>query len=187
MIKQAVEKNKIGNYHPKSKYELYELIRQSLKKRGKDADLNDIDVSNITEFNLLFLGLDPHNIKIDQWDVRNAKDMSGMFHECENLNCDLSKWDVSNVEYMGRMFDGCENFTGKGLENWNVSKVKDMYQMFKKCKKFDCDLSNWDVSNVEDMDHMFEYCTSLKNEPDWYQFGLYYEKDPYMAKYYKKD
>ena len=37
------------NYHPKDKYELITLLKELLEKRGKDADLNDINVSNITD------------------------------------------------------------------------------------------------------------------------------------------
>jgi len=33
------------NYHPESKQELRTLIKQLLKERGENADLNDIDVS----------------------------------------------------------------------------------------------------------------------------------------------
>ena len=36
------------HYHPKDKYELNSLIEKLIKERGADADLNDIDTSNIT-------------------------------------------------------------------------------------------------------------------------------------------
>ena len=35
------------NYHPKEKDELKSLLKQLLKERGNDVDLNDIDVSKI--------------------------------------------------------------------------------------------------------------------------------------------
>ena len=50
-----IEKLKINkstnlyHYHPKDKDELRSLIQELLKERGNDADLNDIDVSNITD------------------------------------------------------------------------------------------------------------------------------------------
>ena len=58
-----IEKLKINkdsnkyHYHPKDKYELRSLIKELLKERGKDADLNDIDVSNITDMYRLFVDL----------------------------------------------------------------------------------------------------------------------------------
>jgi hypothetical protein len=63
-------------YYPKTKQELRTLIEQLLKERGKDAFLNDIDVSNITDMSYLFKGLDPHNIDIRYWDMSKVEDMS---------------------------------------------------------------------------------------------------------------
>ena len=37
------------NYHPKTRDELKELVDQLIKERGNDADLNDIDTSEITD------------------------------------------------------------------------------------------------------------------------------------------
>ena len=127
---------------PKDWDELRYIIRNWLKV-DNDADLNDIDVSKITNMSNLFDGLDPHNIKINEWDVSNVEYMMKMFYMCHNFNCDLSKWDVSNV--------------------------KDIYAMFRYCNKFDYDLSNWDVSKINDMRCMFDGCKSLKKKPDWYK------------------
>ena len=135
--------------HPKDKFELREILEKRLAK-DKDADLNDIDVSQITDMGMfdnykgLFGSLDPHNIDISNWDVSKVKDTSFIFCGCENFNANLSNWDVSNVIEMAFMFHNCKNFTGKGLENWNVNKVIDM-------------------------DFMFDDCTSLKNKPSWYK------------------
>ena len=57
------------HYHPKDKYELHSLIKELLEERGKDADLNDIDVSNVTNRYGLFIDVDPHNIDISKWNV----------------------------------------------------------------------------------------------------------------------
>ena len=90
------------NYHPKDKDELEELLDKLIIERGNDADLNDIDTSEIT-------------------------DMSELFYECK-FNGDISKWDVSNVVDMSYMFMGSK-FNGD-ISNWNVSNVKDMNRMF---------------------------------------------------------
>ena len=128
-------------YQPKDKLELIKLLQKLMDDRGPDADLNDIDVSNITNMSELFCGKDPHNIDISDWDVSNVTDMFKMFTGCTNFNSDLSSWDVSNVEDMSEMFYGCE--------------------------KFNCDLSKWGVSNVKYMSFMFDGCKSLKNKPEW--------------------
>ena len=92
------------NYHPKTRIELKELVDQLIKERGNEANLNDIDTSEI-------------------------KDMSYMFKSSE-FNGDISEWYVSNVEYMIDMF-GESKFNGD-ISNWNVSNVENMYHMFYK-------------------------------------------------------
>ena len=84
------------NYHPKDKDELESLINTLIKERGKNADLNDIDVSNITDMSKLFINLDPHNIDISEWNVSNVENMKRMFDNCKNFNSDISNWNVSN-------------------------------------------------------------------------------------------
>ena len=127
---------------PKTKDELRKILKERLKE-NKNADLNDIDVSEITNMDYLFYGLDPHNIDISEWDVSNVINMRSMFIYCWKFNSDLSKWDVSNVTNMFDMINGC--------------------------KEFNSDLSKWDVSNVTDMRDMFYNCDSLKNKPSWYK------------------
>ena len=125
------------NYWPQTQEELYDLIRKRIKEEGNNVNLNDINVSNITDMSELF-----------SWTLFNG---------------DLSNWDVSNVISMRGIFVGCHKFEGKGLENWDVSNVKNMRNMFSLCKKLDCDLSNWDVSNVKDYYNIFFKCP-IKDE-----------------------
>ena len=66
------------NYHPKTKDELEDIIKQRIKSEGNECDLNDIDTSNITDMSYLFAGI--------------------------KFNGDISKWNVSNVENMIYMF-----------------------------------------------------------------------------------
>ena len=127
---------------PKDKYELKDIIEERLKK-DKDANLNDIDVSSVTNMSNLFYRLDPHNIDISEWDVSNVTNMYSMFNGCKKFNSDLNKW--------------------------NVSSVTDMSYMFYGCNKFNSDISNWNVSNVKIMYKMFYKCDSLKNKPKWYE------------------
>ena len=101
------------------------IIKQELKRQGPNADLNFIDVSEITDMSDLFRGLNIKNIKVNEWDTSNVINMRFTFVDCNLFVGDVSNWDVSNV--------------------------KDMYSMFLDCKKFKCDLSGWDVSNVTSM------------------------------------
>ena len=161
------------NYYPKTKEELRKILGERLIK-DKNANLNDIDVSNIidmgpdSEDKGLFEKLDPHNINISEWDVSNVENMKYMFYECTNFNSDLSNWDVSNVENMRSMFYDCRNFNSD-LSNWNVSNVINMYNMFYGCTKFNSNLNNWNVDNVNDMSYMFYDSPLEKNPPKWYK------------------
>ena len=166
-------------YFPKTREELDDLLDQLLKERGWEADLNDINVYNITDMSGLFAkhrnsiykfkynknyNFSEFNGDISGWNVSNVTDMRGMFCGCEKFESKgLENWDVSNVTDMRWMFQRCENFEGKELENWDVLNVTRMNGMFLSCKKLNCNLSKWDVSNVEYYDNIFLKCP-LKDE-----------------------
>ena len=128
---------------PKTKDELQEIIIQRIKDEGNECNLNDIDVSDITDMSLLFNSNPGYhsgneifrnfNSDISQWNVSNVKNMMGMFYRCEKFNCDLSLWDVSNVTDMKLMFAWCEKFKHE-LNRWNVSNVENMSLAFIGCK-----------------------------------------------------
>ena len=131
-------------YYPKTKEELKKLVNKLIKERGNEADLNDIDVSEITNMSWLFYDVWHFNGDISKWNVSNVKDMSNMFKDAP-FDGDISNWDVSNVEYMDSMFMN-SYFTGKNG-----------------------DISKWDVSKVKNMDFMFYHCPLEKNPPKWYK------------------
>ena len=107
--KLIIKKSKVSNYKyfPKTKEELKNIIKQRIKSEGNEVDLNDIDVSKITDMSYLFEGT-AFNGDISNWDVSNVENMSNMFYECESFNQDISGWDVSNVTSMSFMFNGCD-------------------------------------------------------------------------------
>jgi surface protein len=114
-------------YKPTSKDELKELVKKLIEERGNDADLNDIDTSNITNMSQLF---------------QNSK-----------FNGDISNWNVSNVEDMSFMFSAASKFNGD-ISKWDVSKVKDMYCMFS-ASFFNGDISEWKIAKGCNTDRIF--------------------------------
>ena len=130
----------VYSYHPKTKDELKQIIEERIKNEGPECDLNDIDVSNIT-------------------------DMSYMFRSSK-FNGDISQWDVSNFTNMCCMFKGSE--FNSDISKWNVSNVKDMRYMFYK-SEFNGDISKWNVSKVTNMSDMFYGCPVETNPPAWYK------------------
>lgn len=166
---------KSAKIHPQSRKELRSILEQELDRQGPDADLNHIDVSQVTDMSWLFNELNPGNIKIDKWDVSNVTNMSWMFSFCKKFNADLSSWGsrVSNVTTMQSMFLGCEEFDCD-LSDWNVSNVVNMNGMFTFCSNFtgqsttSTGLSCWSTQKVTDMTGMFDYCESLIELPKWF-------------------
>ena len=87
------------NSKPKTKKELLAIIEERISKEGENCDLNDIDVSGITDMSGLFADTS-FDGDISGWDVSNVTDMSGMFDN-SLFNGDISGWDVGNVNEWG--------------------------------------------------------------------------------------
>ena len=108
---------------------LKSLIEDRIKKFRSNCDLNDIDVSHVTDMSFLFQG-HPFNLfkgDISQWDVSSVKNMRCMFWNCR-FNGDISNWDVSNVEDMSDMFRS--SIFNSDISNWDVSNVRNMAGKF---------------------------------------------------------
>ena len=119
-------KSHLYSCKPKTKDELCEIISQRIKENGPKCDLNDIDVSKITDMSHLFDAyyndgqFKDFNGDISNWDVSNVISMRSMFSGCEKFNCDIRDWDVSNVNIIDYMFSQCMNFK-QNLDDWNIS------------------------------------------------------------------
>ena len=109
------------NSKPKTKKELLAIIEERISKEGEKCDLNDIDVSGITDMSGLFADTS-FDGDISGWDVSNVTDMAGMFGSA-SFNGDISGWDVSNVTDMSGMFDN-SLFNGD-ISGWDVGNVNE--------------------------------------------------------------
>lgn len=118
-------------YFPQTKFELKNIIEERIEKEGYECDLNDIDISKITDMSRLFTSSEARckfNGDISKWDVSHVANMEGMFLRSD-FNGDISMWNVSNVDSMSYMFFG---------------------------SKFDGDLSGWKVKNDVMHANMFD-------------------------------
>ena len=168
-------------YFPETKNDLQIIIKDLLNERGTNANLNDIDTSQITDMSDLFNGLNIiSNINISRWNVDNVKNMNHMFAQCQFFNCNLNDWNVSNVENMSYMFSGCTYFNSN-LSKWNICNVHSFCGMFFNCFSFSGNgLDKWLVDTVKNkifnMNNMFYNCVkfncNLNNQkisPDFFQ------------------
>ena len=135
-----------------------EIVSEELEKLGDRANLNHIDVSQVTNMEDLFYESN-FNGDISNWDVSNVENMDMMFYKSK-FNGDISQWDVSKVNSMFGMF-GCSLFN-RDISNWNIKNVRNMESMFHG-SKFNQDLSNWDLSRVKHKNNMFKN-TKIKSE-----------------------
>ena len=185
---QLVEESDSDILRPTSKEELKRLINQRIEEQGLNCDLNDIDVSRVTNMSDLFFSskfngdISKWNVSgvrnmngmfynsqfngdISKWDVHNVESMFNMFNESK-FNGDISKWDVSSVETMSGMFANSE-FNGD-ISKWKVRRVEDMRGMFHN-SKFNGDISKWNVRRVKNMSMMFDKSPLEDKKPSWYE------------------
>lgn len=126
-------------------------LTRAISELGCTADLNHLDVSNVTSmkdaFRFIFFQGD-----ISRWDVSNVEDMSGMFAQCA-FKGDISKWNTGNVRTMAHMFQASK-FNGD-ISQWDTGRVTSMLRMFEG-SDFNGDVSAWDVQNVQTFQSMFQ-------------------------------
>lgn len=166
--------DKNGVFHEKGYYikdgdkkQLRRLIEKLIRERGKNCDLNDIDVSNVTDMSSLFSSFTEYNNNtyfygdVSGWDVSSVENMSFMFSFCLDFNCDISLWDVSSVTDMSFMFSFCRKFN-QNLNNWNVKSVTKMQGMFEYCVNFNHSvLWGEKTKNVIWFYDMFDHCENF--------------------------
>ena len=114
---------------PKSNGELSRIIKERISKEGPYCDLNDIDVSQITDMSYLFYG-SKFDGDISRWNVSNAISMTGMFDRSK-FNQDISNWDVSKVKKMDFMF--CFSKFNQDISKWKIYKDCSTSDMFEDC------------------------------------------------------
>ena len=127
------------------------------------GNIDNWEVSNITDMSGLFLNKSSFNSNISNWNTSNVTDMYQMFSGCFSFNQDIGGWNVSNVTNMADMFKNAVSFT-QNIGSWNVSNVTNMNSMLNNVTVFNQDIRTWDVTNVTDFTNMFENSNSFKSK-----------------------
>ena len=138
-----------------------------LKREGKEADLNRLDVSRVTDFSYVFgewmidygealekdVSMDDQSSYMDPGLQRRLK-----------FNGDISRWDVSNGVNFEGMFQG-SRFRGD-ISNWDVSSAKNFRGLFRG-SWFDGDVSRWNTSQVETLEYAFSELACVNSMGSW--------------------
>jgi Mycoplasma protein of unknown function, DUF285 len=127
-------------FHPKTKPQLYAIVRNAINELGPSANLNHINVSAVEDFGELFSSID------------------------KKFNGNISEWDMSNAVSTMCMFESCA-FNGD-VSNWRTPKLRHVYGMFYR-SAFDGDISRWNVSQVVDFGSMLSHSTFSGDLRPW--------------------
>ena len=120
-------------YKPTSSKELRLIVNDG------DIPLDDVDVSDITDFSFLFSHVKKINGCIENWDMRNAVTIENAFIMSE-FECNLSKWNVPN------------------LRNIRFAFYK---------SKIEFDITYWKIKRLECADWAFAYSNIYGSVDHW--------------------
>lgn len=141
---------------------IHDVIKDTLKALGPNADLNFFDTSEITKMDDLFnvneTGCVDFNGDVSGWDVSYVYTFDSMFENCKKFDCDLSRWELGKQSIsMDGMFFKCESFN-QDISSWNLDaqKLKRCASMFKNCETFEQDLSSWKMNKCAVRNEMFK-------------------------------
>ncbi|NIJ54685.1 BspA family leucine-rich repeat surface protein [Dyadobacter arcticus] len=127
------------------------------------SNMNNWDVSNVTNMQHMFNNSPNFNQPIGDWDVSKVTNMENMFSQADAFNQPIGGWDVSSVTNMKRMFRDASGFN-QPLDSWNVGNVTDMSEMFFRATSFNQLVGSWNVSNLTNMQAMFRGALTF-NQP----------------------
>ncbi|MBQ2187882.1 MAG: BspA family leucine-rich repeat surface protein [Bacteroidales bacterium] len=109
-----------GSYFTATNENIKQIITNEINRCGYNINLNDIDVSAVTDMSELFMN-SAFNGDISEWNVSNVTNMESMFANSK-FNGDISKWNVSNVTNVERLF-AYSKFDGD-LTHWRLKNAK---------------------------------------------------------------
>ncbi|MDH5646115.1 MAG: BspA family leucine-rich repeat surface protein, partial [Candidatus Heimdallarchaeota archaeon] len=120
---------------------------------GNTGNMNNWDVSAVTDMGWMFLYAMSFNQPLGNWNVSSVTNMANMFMNAFYFNQPIGSWNTSSVTTMSNMFNSATAFN-QSVGDWDVSKVTNMNNMFGGATNFNQPLNNWDVSNVIVMNNL---------------------------------
>jgi len=143
----------------------------NMNKAFNDCDVLTInatdvpDLSNVSDFRLMFSGATLANPNTSNWDMSSAVDIAGMFRNTNMATPNTNAWDTSAVQDMSFMFNGA-TAANPLVANWDTSMVANMSNMFSGATSANPNIKNWNVSAVTDMTAILNGLTLPTSEYD---------------------
>ena len=158
-------------FKPKDKHDLKAWILRKVITEGPNADLNNVDLTNITDMSYVLSVCDEWYflpsycdsmykwININICDYIPYSELRTMPRRSDlGLN---GKWRKNNLNNdVDSIFDSMN----PDISEWHVDKVVNMDYMFTYNTAFNNDISGWHVDNVESMDGMFWNAASFDQD-----------------------
>ncbi|QIL51055.1 BspA family leucine-rich repeat surface protein [Weissella coleopterorum] len=140
-----------------------ELFTNSTKATVIEG-MNNIDTSNLTNFNYLFAETSYESLDLSNFDSSQVVSFWGTFYHMRNLkSLDVSHLDTANGKHFDRMFSGMGNIKELDVSNFNTSNGVSFTYMFAMTPYIsNLDVSNFDMANAKTVTSMFSYDASLK-------------------------
>lgn len=139
----------------------------------KDSDLKslieNLDVSNVTDFKNAFYGFGGYNDKnqlqelnLTKWNVGNkGKDFKDIFSLCHAPNINISGWDFSKANSL-YYFATNANYVTFNMSNCNTSTITNFsYFLYNSSALVTIDMTGCDTSKATNMNSMFSGCRKL--------------------------
>ena len=144
-----------ASYKVKDDHELFTILYNLVKYVSPKANVNWIDLSNLTRLPSFPNRFDGD---ISRWNTHTIKDMSSLFSDLDHIpgHSDITKWDVSNVINISNMFDRFSDELAalQVLKNWHLKpeKCRSVLSIYniEQYNEIVIDLSNFDFSNTND-------------------------------------
>ena len=94
-------------------------------------ELPQINTSNVTDMNSMFLGSQAKSLDLSSFDTSNVTNMKYMFDSCENLK-EIPYFDMSNTQKVTNIFQSCIQLKTIPKLNWqNVNEISnDQYESY---------------------------------------------------------
>jgi hypothetical protein len=116
---------------------IYTTVNLEILRLGPNADLNHIDVSNVTDMEGLFRR-SPFNGNISKWDVSRVKNIAYMFY-CSQFQGDISPWKIYSPDYTAAAFEEskCKSAISEWLFKHDVAYIGLSNQLFPRVETHD--------------------------------------------------